>query len=649
MKQVELDHFKHFKMPGSLRASGRGELAFLLRQANVEENRYDSDLWLWRGGEALRLTAGAPVVQFWWRDNATLLLVRREEGKKEEKSTTLCALSVDAPGEAAPFLTLPYEVEDLAFLCEDRFVFLAPEGGDRLPHGGEARDKDDYQVVTELPIWENGEGFTGGRRRRLYLWQEGEAKALLGEDWDAEQLRLSRDGRHAYCIAKEYRGVMPLFNRLLQIDLESLAVRDISVSEAVEHTDYALLESGGLVVFANDMKSYGINQNAAFYRVDPQGGSTLLYDGGQYGNWSSVGCDVTMGAPPVWQAADDTVYWITTIGDSSHLMTIDAGSGAITQLTTARGAVPEFALGGGQLFFTGLRGLYGPELYTLVDGAETRLSAFNAALPADYAYSPPEGLFFENRRGARLRGWAMRPPGLREGEKCPTILTVHGGPKTVYGPVLFHEMQYWAGLGFGVIYCNPTGSDGGGDAFADLRGRYGEIDYDDLMRFVDVALDAHPWIDEERLGVTGGSYGGFMTNWMIGHTGRFAAAASQRSISNWTTMSLTADIGYYFEPDQTGTDPWQNPTALWDGSPLKYADRVTTPTLFVHSDEDYRCPLPEALQMYTALKIHGVETRLCIFHGENHDLSRGGKPRHRIARLREISAWFEEHLMGKRP
>jgi dipeptidyl aminopeptidase/acylaminoacyl peptidase len=135
-----------------------------------------------------------------------------------------------------------------------------------------------------------------------------------------------------------------------------------------------------------------------------------------------------------------------------------------------------------------------------------------------------------------------------------------------------------------------------------------------------------------------------MTNWIIGKTDRFKAAASQRSISNWVSMGYTTDIGYFFAPDQVGATPWTDQEKLWYHSPLKYADRVKTPTLFIHSDEDYRCWLPEALQMFTALKYHGVESRLCMFRGENHELSRSGRPKHRQRRLEEITNWFDRFL-----
>ncbi|MFN4190768.1 MAG: alpha/beta hydrolase family protein, partial [Pseudothermotoga sp.] len=169
-------------------------------------------------------------------------------------------------------------------------------------------------------------------------------------------------------------------------------------------------------------------------------------------------------------------------------------------------------------------------------------------------------------------------------------------------------------------------------------------DYEDLMNFVDESIKRFSFIDEERMGVTGGSYGGYMTNWIIGQTDRFRAAVSQRSIANWISKFGTTDIGYFFVPDQHLGTPWSDFEKLWWHSPMKYANCVKTPTLFIHSDEDYRCWLAEAIQMFTSLKYHGVDSKLVIFKGENHELSRSGKPKHRLRRLKEITDWFNKYL-----
>ena len=160
-------------------------------------------------------------------------------------------------------------------------------------------------------------------------------------------------------------------------------------------------------------------------------------------------------------------------------------------------------------------------------------------------------------------------------------------------------------MGYFVFFCNPRGSEGKGNEFADIRRIYGTIDYEDIMKFTDIVLEKYANIDKDRIGVTGGSYGGFMVNWIIGHTDRFKCAASQRSISNWIDDFGTTDIGYYFNPDELGG---------------------------------------QAFQMFTALKYYGVESRICIFKGENHELSKSGKPKHRLRRLKEITDWFKKYL-----
>ena len=195
-----------------------------------------------------------------------------------------------------------------------------------------------------------------------------------------------------------------------------------------------------------------------------------------------------------------------------------------------------------------------------------------------------------------------------------------------------------------MIFCNPIGSDGKGTRFFEaIRGRYGTVDYESLMAFEEAALAAYPQIDPSRVAVTGGSYGGYMTNWVIGHTDRFACAVSKRSISNMVSFWGTADVGYNSVTSKNGGDIFRAEQILWEQSPVKYADQVKTPTLFLHSDEDYRCPLEQGIQMYTAVTVQGVDTRLVIFKGENHGLSRTGKPLNRIRRLEEMLAWFGKY------
>ena len=164
------------------------------------------------------------------------------------------------------------------------------------------------------------------------------------------------------------------------------------------------------------------------------------------------------------------------------------------------------------------------------------------------------------------------------------------------------------------------------------------------MEFVDHVIEETPALDPERIGVTGGSYGGWMTNWIIGHTNRFKAAASQRSFSNWLSDFSASEIGPMFDVSEIGATPWEEPERLWWASPAAYVDKVETPTLFIHSLMDHNCPLSEAMQMFAAIKYCGIPSRMCLFEGESHELSRSGKPRHRVRRIREITEWMDRYL-----
>ena len=396
-----------------------------------------------------------------------------------------------------------------------------------------------------------------------------------------------------------------------------------------------------IFVQATDNAKHGMNENALIYLLEDGEMTPWCSDDISWG--SSVGSDCRLGGGKSLYSCEHGVAFITTERFNSVINTLTlAGKREI--LPMKNGSVDCFDKGGdGVLYFIGMRDNKLQELYSYKNGVEEKLTSFNDAVYEDVSTVVPDYFTYEND-GVELDGWVLKPVDFDENKKYPAIFDIHGGPKTVFGDVIYHEMQVWANMGYFVFFTNPRGGDGRGNEFADIRGRYGKEDYSDLMKFTDVVLEKYPQIDKEKVGVTGGSYGGFMTNWIIGHTDRFAAAASQRSISNWVSMAYISDIGYYFAEDQVASTPWTDMNLMWEQSPLKYADKVVTPTLFIHSDEDYRCPIAEGWQMFSALKYHGIESRLCMFKGENHELSRGGKPLHRQRRLDEITDWFEKYL-----
>ncbi|WP_066311847.1 S9 family peptidase [Bacillus sp. FJAT-29814] len=284
-------------------------------------------------------------------------------------------------------------------------------------------------------------------------------------------------------------------------------------------------------------------------------------------------------------------------------------------------------------------------LLSLPDGQILeKLTDVNKGFLKELEFSQPEAFEFEGADGWDIHGWLMKPIGFKEGQKSPLILEIHGGPHMMYGNTFMNEFQILAAQGYAVLYINPRGSHGYGQKFVDaVRGDYGGNDYRDLMLGLDYILTNYDFIDENRLGVTGGSYGGFMTNWIVGQTNRFKAAVTQRSISNWISFYGVSDIGYYFTEWQIKSDLTDIGT-LWQHSPLAYVKNVETPLLILHSEKDYRCPIEQGEQWFIALKRLGKETKFVRFPDENHELSRSGRPSLRINRLDYIAGWFNEYI-----
>ncbi len=280
------------------------------------------------------------------------------------------------------------------------------------------------------------------------------------------------------------------------------------------------------------------------------------------------------------------------------------------------------------------------ELWLLQGGSERRLSSINDAWRSRLALTAAQGPLGAGE--ADVSYWVIDPAEPRPDRAA--VVQVHGGPHTNYGYGFNFEFQLLAARGYAVIFGNPRGSSSYGFTFATaMLGAYGSVDADDVMAIADAGL--------ERLGrtsapvhLTGGSYGGFMTNWLVGHTDRFASAVTQRSISNWTSMYGTSDIGPFFVERQLDGVPWGDADALWRQSPIRYAEAITTPLLIVHSEEDHRCPIEQAEQLFAVLKRIGkADTEFLRVPGEGHELSRSGRPDRRLARLDAIVEWFERH------
>jgi dipeptidyl aminopeptidase/acylaminoacyl peptidase len=275
---------------------------------------------------------------------------------------------------------------------------------------------------------------------------------------------------------------------------------------------------------------------------------------------------------------------------------------------------------------------------------QRQLTQMNRDYLASVALSDPEPISVRNSAGETVPAWIVRPPNAVPGRRYPTILNIHGGPETEFGNSFFHEFQYLAGLGYNVVYADPRGSVGFGYKYeAELNGNWGDPMFQDEMAVMDAAL-RRPDVDASRLCVSGGSYGGYSTLWIIGHTHRFKCAVAERVASNLETLILASDFASGQSSEHSWGNPWEHPAVYWKQSPIAYVANVTTPLMLIHGDQDIRTPIDQTLQEYSALKILGRPVKYVAFPRENHDLSRTGEPIHRVERLRMMAKWFAQYV-----
>ncbi|WP_330059598.1 alpha/beta hydrolase family protein [Paenarthrobacter sp. Z7-10] len=280
--------------------------------------------------------------------------------------------------------------------------------------------------------------------------------------------------------------------------------------------------------------------------------------------------------------------------------------------------------------------LAGGALRTLTDFSADFRAAAGVISAREVTHTAPDGY--------PVHGWVLLPEG--DGPH-PVLLNIHGGPFAQYGWGLFDEAQVYAEAGYAVLMCNPRGAAGYGyDHARSIKEAMGTVDLDDVLAFLDGALASDPSLDAGKLGIMGGSYGGYLTAWTISQDHRFTAAIVERGYLDPPSFIGSSDIGWFFSNEYTGTEP----EAVRAQNPMAQVDKVSTPTLVIHSEEDLRCPLEQAHRYYTALKMRGVETELLVFPGENHELSRSGTPHHRRQRFEHILRWWAQHLpTGKNP
>lgn len=350
-------------------------------------------------------------------------------------------------------------------------------------------------------------------------------------------------------------------------------------------------------------------------------------------------------SPPIWSSDGKSIYFQVSRHGDTHLYSVDVSGENLAKLTQEKGVAGIFSLDQAQKYLAYFWGtMTDPGQINVLDlttGQQRQRTKLNQRLLKSIDLGEIEEHWIDSRDGTKIHGWIIKPPGFASRQRYPSILEIHGGPLTQYGNYFMHEFYYLAAQGYIVHFSNPRGGRGYGEAHAGaIWGDWGNKDFNDLMDWTDF-IASLSYIDPDRMGVTGGSYGGYMTLWIIGHTQRFKAAVAQRVVSNFVSMWGSSDFNWIFQQVVNNQPPWEDIEGLWAHSPMKYIGNAKTPTMLIHSEQDHRCPIEQGEQAFVALKYLGVPTELIRFPDEPHGLSRTGRTDRRIRRLNHILRWFQ--------
>ena len=638
MRKTAIEDIAKIATANRITLNGRETMAaYCVFEPDAEKGTYRKTIWTadLESGHTRQLTQTGNDSWFIWDDDETLLLNGERNEKAPADTTVYYRLRVDG-GEAVHAFSIAGNVTELKKLSEGRYLVRIKE---------RVHQEDGVHVLEEVPFWTDGGTYVSGSRSALFVYDEetNERTRITPEGMDVGYYTV-QNGQAAF-IACTWKDIHPETNGLYLYEDEDGLVRTIR-EEGDVHIAQVTFCGKDLIYTASDLKEWGIGQLHDFWIWYAENDENALFakNDPEIAIGDTVYCDVIRTGGTMFKAAGRIVYFTGMRGCTTGVWSLDPYGNLRRMLEMNGGTISCFDAGDSAFVFIASEPGRTQAVYAIDEtDAVSCLHDLNASYLEETAISMPEAVTFTSEDGSTVEGWVLLPPDYEEGKEYPAILEIHGGPRGAYGTVYYHEMQAMAAHGYIVFYCNPHGSEGYGEQFADIRGQYGSIDYRDLMAFTDRVLQLYPMIDPKRVCVTGGSYGGFMCNWIEGHTDRFAAIASQRSVSNWVSDFGTSEIGVSFDVYEMAADPWHDISSWWNASPLKYADKAASPLLLLHSEGDRNCFIDQAAQMFAAMKYHGIPSRLVVFEGESHSLSRSGNIKKRIRRLQEILDWFDRY------
>jgi len=649
---VEPHDIYRIKLVNDPQVSSDGKrVVFSVTELDEQENCYRAAIWLLDlpNGEPRRLTSGKHRDdQPRWSPDGSTLSFTSDRNPDEVGKGQIWQMPVDG-GEPSRLTRLAESVEEYGWSPDGQRIVCVS----KVRHGEHDPDSDVRHIRT-VRFRYDGEGFLEDKYRQLFVVDvaTGNASQITDGPYDHSNPAWSPTGHEIAFVGNRNEG------------WEFSSVRDIyairpagTVQNIRRVTDGSGKWSqpswspdGATIAFLGTQRLDSDSPRAELYVVPAGGGApeslTTEYDrnvrDGAIADTASFASRA-----PLWDAEGHSISVVFSEQGQVHIARVAYPDGELSQVTSGRRRHGAGALlpDGGYVFAANDAVTVGELFFCNADGGNMRqLTHLNAEWQDEVTITQPEQFWVESADGRKVHGWIMKPVGFVEGATYPLLLEIHGGPFGMYAESMMHEFQVLAARGYVVLFTNPRGSTGYGDDFAgQLFRAWGKHDFPDLMAAVDWAIE-QGYVDAERMGVLGGSYGGYMTNWVITHTDRFKAAMTQRTVSNMYSTFGTDDIFFASAEQTIGALPWEDPEIYWELSPMTYVTNIDTPLLIEMQEEDWRCPPEQSEQLFTALKRLGKTVEMVRYPEESHGMSRTGKPKHRIERFKFMTEWFDRYL-----